>query len=128
MPSRSLLRSFLTLWVVTGIVLLIASAATVREAWTGAPRANPHLVLLGGAEALAALLFLIPPTFRLGAVGLLAAISIAFVVHVALGEFRGDLMIYALVVLFVSVHGPLSGAQWRAALSRSSVRPAASER
>src|SRR5215207_7399447 len=122
MPSRRLLRSFLTLWMVTGIVLLIASAATVHEAWTGARHANPHLVLLGGAEALAALFFLIPRTFRLGAVGLLVAISIAFVVHAALGEFRGDLVIYALVVLFALVHGPLSGAQWRAALSRLNSR------
>ena len=68
--------------------------------------------------ALAALFFLIPRTFRLGAVGLLVAIGIAFAAHAALGEFRGDLMIYALVVVFALVHGPLSGGQWRAALSR----------
>ena len=117
MPSRSLLRSFLALWMVTGLVLLFASAATVREAWAGARNANPHLVILGGVEALAALLFLVPRTFRLGAVGLLVAIGVAFVVHAALAQFRGDLLLYAVVVFFALVHGPLSDAQWRAALS-----------
>ena len=117
MPSRSLLRSFLALWMGTGLILLIASATTMREAWTGARHSNPHLVLLGGVEALAALLFLLPRTFRLGAVGLLGAIGIAFAVHAVLGQFRGDLLLYAVVVLFALVHGPLTPAQWRAALS-----------
>jgi hypothetical protein len=121
MPSRSLLRSFLALWMVTGLVLLIASAATVREALAGARHANPHLVLLGCVEASAALLFLLPRTFRLGGGGLLVVIGIAFVIHAALGEFRGDLLLYDVVVLFTLVHGPLTGAQWRATLSRPAV-------
>lgn len=119
MPSRNLLRSFLALWLATGLMLLLGSATTVREAWIGAQHANPHVALLGGVEALAALLFLVPRTFRLGALGLLAAIGVAFAVHAALGQFRGDLLLYAVVVLFARVHGPLTAAQLRAALSRS---------
>ena len=123
MPSRSLLRSFLVLWMVTGLLLLIASGATVRDAsaWAGARHAHPHLALLGGVEAFAALLFLVPRTCRLGAAGLLVVIGVAFVVHAAIGQFRGDLLLYAVVVLFTLVHGPLTGAQWRAALSRPAV-------
>jgi hypothetical protein len=115
MPPRSLLRSFLGLWIATGLVLLIGSAETVRDAWVGSRHANPHVVLLGGIEALAALFFLVPRTIRFGAVGLLGTIGIAFAVHIALGQFRGDLVLYGAAVLFVMVHGPLTGMQWRAA-------------
>lgn len=121
MPPRRLLRSYLALWVVTGLVLLIASVATVRNAWVGSPHANPHVALLGAVEAIAALLFLIPRTLRVGAIGLLVTIALAFAIHTALGQFRGDLLLYGVTVLFVLVHGPLTGAQWRAALSRPTV-------
>jgi hypothetical protein len=118
MPPRNLLRSFIALWMVTGLVLLFGSAVTVREAWAGSQHANPHLVILGGVEAVAALLFMVPRTFRIGAVGLLIVIGVALAVHAALGQFRGDLLLYGVVVLFLLVHGPLTGAQWRAAISR----------
>lgn len=117
MPPRNLLRSFLALWMVTGIVLVVGGVATVRDS-LGGRHANPHLVVLGSVEALAALLFLIPRTFRLGAAGLLLAIGVAFVFHTALGQFRGDLLLFGVAVLFARVHGPLTSAQWRAALSR----------
>lgn len=118
MPPRALLRAFLALWSTTALVLLIASMATVREAWL-APHVNPHLVALGSIEALAALLFMIPRTFRAGAIGLLVTIGAAFVVHATLGQFRGDLLLYEAAVAFVLVHGPLTSVQWRAAMSRS---------
>ena len=118
MPPRSLLRAFLALWLTTGVVLVIASVATVREAWL-APHVNPHLVALGSIEALAALLFMIPRTFRAGAIGLLVTIGAAFVVHAALGQFRGDLLLYGTVIAFVLVHGPLTPMQWRAAVGRT---------
>ena len=121
MVPRPLLCSFLALWIVTGLVLLIASGVTVLEAWPGSPHANPHLVLLGGIEAVAALFFVIPRTSRIGAVGLLATIGLAFVVHTALGQFRGDLVAYGVAILFVMVHGPLTDSQWRVALSRPAV-------
>jgi len=119
MPPRSLLRAFAALWLVTGLVLLIGSLLTVREGWLVSGHVNPHLVALGAVEAVAAVLFLIPRTLRAGAVGLLVTIGVAFAVHVALGQFRGDLLLYGVVVAFVLVHGPLTPAQWRAALSRS---------
>ena len=120
MPRLSLLRSFLALWIITGVVLLIGSAHTMIEGWSGSSHTNPHLVLLGGFEAIAALCFMIPRTFRAGAIGLIATIGVAFVVHAALGQFRGDLLLYGVVVLFVLVHGPLSETQLRAAISHRS--------
>lgn len=79
MVPRPMLRSFVALWMLTGLVLLIAGAVTVREAWPGSPHANSHLVLLGGVEAVAALFFVILP----------------------LGQFRGDLVVYGVAILFV---------------------------
>jgi hypothetical protein len=116
MPSRALLRAFLLLWFVTGVVLFIGSVDTVREAVGRVRHVNPHLVLLGMVEGIAAALFLAPRSMRLGAVSLLVTIGVAFVIHVALGEFRGDLLLYAAAVLFVAVHGSLTSPQWRAAL------------
>ena len=115
MPARSLLRSFLALWFVTGIALLIASVMTVMGALAGAAHTNPHLVLLGGIEALGALLFLVPRTMRLGAIMLLATIGVALLVHSALGQFRADLLVYGVAVVFVMVHGSLTAPQWREA-------------
>ena len=115
MPPQSLLRAFLALWVVTGAALLVASVDTARET-LGAAHPNPHLALLGAAEAAAALLFLVPRTTRAGAVGLVTAIGIAFGVHAVLGQFRADLLVFAAAAAFVGVHRPLSRAQFRAAL------------
>ena len=120
MPPRRLLRAFLALWIVTGAVLLIASIETVLGAWEGARHANPHIVLLGAIEAIAAALFLIPRAMRLGAIGLLATIGVAFLVHTSLGEFRGDLMLYGAAVAFVAIHGTLTPEQFKAAVARSS--------
>lgn len=121
MPSRPLLRSFLALWLVAALVLLIGSIETVREGLLAGAHVNPHLVLLGGVEAIAAALFLVPRFMRTAAAALLATIAIAFVAHIALlGQFRGDLLVYAAVVLFVAVHGPLTTPQWRAAVARRS--------
>ena len=121
MPSRSLLRGFLALWITTALVLLIASVQTVRAAWPGLGHTNPHLISLGTLEALAAVLLLVPRAMRWGAGVLLVTIGLAFAVHGILGQFRGDLLVYAVVVCFVFVHGPLTAAQWRAAITRGPV-------
>lgn len=111
------MRGFLFLWIATGVVLLYGSVATVRTAIGASAHANPHLVLLGAVEAVAAVLFLIPRSMRLGAIGLLITIVIAFAVHTALGEFRGDLVLYGAAVSFVLIHGPLTRQQLRVTLS-----------
>ncbi len=116
MPPRTLMRGFLFLWLVTGLVLLIGSLETVRSAVGSSHHANPHLALLGSVEGLAAALFLVPRWMRVGAIGLLLTILTAFAVHTALHEFRGDLLLYSATVLFVLIHGPLTREQFRATL------------
>jgi hypothetical protein len=117
MPSHRLLRAFVVLWWTLGAVLLVVSLQTVREAL--GPAHQLPLVALAGAEALAALLFLLPATMRVGAVGLLAVISVAFVLHLTLSQFRWDLLTFAAGVYFVLVHGSLSKPQWRHLVSRA---------
>lgn len=116
MPPQRLLRSFLFLWLATGFVLLFGSVETARSALQPGTHLNPHLLVLASVEALAAILFVIPRSMRLGAVGLLATIFIAFSVHAALHEFRADLLLYGAVVLFVLIHGSLTPEQFRAAM------------
>jgi uncharacterized membrane protein YphA (DoxX/SURF4 family) len=117
MPSRRLMRGFLVLWLATGVALLYGSVETVRSALASSAHVNPHLVVLGSVEAVAAALFLIPRWMRFGAIGLLVTILIAFAVHAALREFRGDLMLYAAAVSFVLIHGPLTREQLRVTMS-----------
>jgi hypothetical protein len=117
MPPRTLMRAFLFLWLVTGVVLLVGSFETVRAGVGSARHANPHVALLGSVEALAAALFLVPRWMRVGAIGLLLTIFIAFGVHAILHEFRGDLLLYSATVMFVLIHGPLTREQFRVALS-----------
>ena len=121
MPPRRLLRAFVALWLVTGSVLLGLSITTIQDGWLGSRHVNPHLVTLGVLEAAAAVLFMTPRTLRPGAIGLLVTIAGAFATHLALGQFRGDLLLYAAVVTFILVHGPLTYTQWRAAVSRPAV-------
>ena len=107
MPPRNLARAFLLLWWTLGVALLIASIRTTRGALSPGEHPNPHLALLGAVEAVAALLFLIPRTLRLGAAGLLLTLIVALLVHAVLHQFRWDLLVYAVAVLFVAVHGPV---------------------
>ena len=120
MPSRGLIRSFVVLWWALGISLLVLSVRTLLVALQAFHAGDPHglhLALIGGIEAAGALLFLVPPTLRVGAAGPLFAITIAWLAHLH-DQFRWDLLIYAAAVLFVAVHGPLTSAQWRHALPR----------
>jgi uncharacterized membrane protein YphA (DoxX/SURF4 family) len=81
---------------------------SVRTAYQGIQAGSshdPHLIVVGSFEALAALLFLVPRTLRLGAAGLLVTFAGVFLLHALRYHFRGDLLIDAVVVLFVAVHG-----------------------
>ena len=117
MPPRKLLRAFLALWIVTGVALFVGGVETAGAALGSARHANPHVALLGVMEAVAATIFLVPRAMRVGGVGLVGTILVALIVHTMLGEFRGDLLLYAATVVFVTVHGPLTRQQLLAAIS-----------
>jgi len=106
MPRVGLVRAFVVQWWTAGLVLIYLSAKTAYQGLNGTQH-DPHLVLVGGFEAIAALLFLAPRTMKIGAAGLLLIFGLVFLVHAALFQFRGDLLVYAAVVGFVAVHGPV---------------------
>ena len=105
MPSLSVIRAFVVQWWTVGIVLLYLSVKTAYAGLQSGSGHDPHVVLVGGFEALAALLFLIPRTLRIGALGLLVTIAVVFVIHALRLQFRGDLLVYGAAVSFVAVHG-----------------------
>lgn len=107
MPRPGLVRAFVVQWWTVGLLLLFWSWRTAEMALAGGRHHDPHVALLGAVEGVAALLFLIPRTLKLGAAGLLLTFALAFFAHAARGEFRGDLVLYAAVVSFVAVHGPV---------------------
>jgi uncharacterized membrane protein YphA (DoxX/SURF4 family) len=105
MPSLSLVRAFVVQWWTAGIVVLYLSLKTVYAGLQSGGGYDPHAILVGSFEAIAALLFLIPRTLRIGAFGLLVTFAVVFVIHAFRLQFRGDLLVYAAVVSFVAVHG-----------------------
>ena len=112
-PPRSLVRSFLVLYVTLGLVILFESVATVLRAraggFHGADRL--HALVLGGLEAAAAVAFLIPRAMHVGAVVLLGIFALAFGLHLLQGSPSLVLLMYGAGVLFVRVHG-VSGYHW----------------
>jgi uncharacterized membrane protein YphA (DoxX/SURF4 family) len=107
MPSARLVRSFVALWWTLGALLFYWSIETVRRSIEAGHAGDVHALLLGGIEAVAALLFLIPVTLRVGAAGLLFTFAAAFALHAAHHQLRLDLALFAAAVVFVAVHGPV---------------------
>jgi hypothetical protein len=64
-------------------------------------RLRPSFVLLHVTLGL-----LLPRTLRLGAAGLVLSCAIALVVHLSMGQWRGDLLLYIVALVFVAAHGP----------------------
>lgn len=93
-----------------GVILLLESVhfalsrAAARELTrNGLPHWLPPA--LGGTEALAALLFLVPALSAVGGGTLLAIFAIAAVLHFLQGQFNiGSLVIYAMAVIVCLAH------------------------
>jgi hypothetical protein len=98
---RYLRHAFLLFHLVLGAALLWGSVHTVLHLGP----TDPHALVIGTVEAVAAAAFLMRRTMRLGAGVLLAVLGLAFVLHGARGEWRLDLLVYAVGVLLVGVHG-----------------------
>ncbi|HEY0705013.1 MAG TPA: hypothetical protein VGD60_19775 [Candidatus Acidoferrales bacterium] len=87
---------------------LVIAFESVRTAWMAFPEiheAGHHgahawiRLVLGSLEAVGAVLFLLPATVMAGGWILLAVFAVAFLFHALGGEFRGDLLIYAVAAL-----------------------------
>ena len=106
MVTPTVRRSFIGFHLILGLTLLYLSARTVLQAVQPGPQhLNPHLALIGSVELIGAVLFLFPRSLRVGGTLLLLSIGLAFVTHVAAGQFRGDLLVYAAGTWFVMAHG-----------------------
>ena len=111
MDRRALRRSFIAFHLTLGAVVLVESLITVLRAHGagGASHARLGVAVLAGAEAVAALLFILPATLRLGAVSLLAIFLFAVAFHGLHGELQLTLLVYAAGVYFVMMHGSAFG-------------------
>lgn len=112
-PPRNLVRAFLALYVILGLVILVESVETVLRARGGAFHGPDrlHAPILGGLEAAAAAAFLVPRAMHVGAAVLLAIFALAFGLHALQGSPNLVLLVYGAGVLFVRVHG-VQGYHW----------------
>jgi hypothetical protein len=107
MNGQTLRRSFVAFHVTLGVVVAIESILTVLRASGagGDKHLNVALACLAGAEAVAAVLFLVPATLKAGALALLAIFAFAVAFHGLHGEFQSTLLVYAAGVVLVMAHG-----------------------
>jgi hypothetical protein len=111
MVTTALRRSFIAFHLTLGLTLLFLSLRTVLQTLgPEASGAGAHVAVLGTIETIGAALFLLPRTLRIGGALLLLTIGGVAVLHALAGQFRGDLLIYAVGTWFVMVHGPGAGA------------------
>ncbi len=106
-PTRRLRNAISILHWSVGVVILIESCLFVfsaSRAHAFAESGIPHLIrpVLGGAEIIAVLLFLIPPTRTIGGYALLVIFALAALIHILHGQPDiGGLVVYAAAVYTV---------------------------
>ena len=106
-PANHLKNAICILYWSVGLVVLIESclfAFSASRAHAFAKSGMPQLVrpVLGGAEIIAALLFLIPPARTIGGYALLVIYAAAALIHILHGQTDiGGLVVYAAAVYTV---------------------------
>ena len=106
-PTRRLRNAISILHWSVGVVILIESCLFVfsaSRAHAFAQSGMPHLIrpVLGGAEIVAVLLFLVPPTRTIGGYALLVIFILAALIHILHGQPDiGGLVVYASAVYTV---------------------------
>lgn len=103
MNHKTIRIAFIGFHFTLAIVVLLQSVWGVKHALN---TANHALLALAIVEALAAIIFLIPQTTRLGGLVLLLVFATAFSVHfLHYGESELGLLVYAAGTLFIIIHG-----------------------
>lgn len=82
--------------------LSFATSAGAAHAFRATGHHDIVRLAIGWTEVVAAALFMVPATLRVGAVLLLTVLAAATLIHGALHEFRADLVIDMLVVLLLA--------------------------
>ena len=105
MNSKPFKSAFAVFHILLGVVVLLQSIGVVLRAHSESVvlAMSSHLTILAIAEAVSALLFLIPKTTRLGGCILLVIFAIAVFVHGVRGEL--SLLVYASGVVLVMIQG-----------------------
>jgi uncharacterized membrane protein YphA (DoxX/SURF4 family) len=109
--TDALRRAFILFHITLSAVIFLQSLLTVLHT-AGSPKLQHNgiaLIILAGAEAVAALLFLLPFTMRLAGASLLLIFAVAIVIHTIRGEFPSALLVYAAGGVFVMAHGSAFG-------------------
>jgi hypothetical protein len=114
MTDPALRRSFIALHLTLVLVIIIESTRTLVHAF-GALVEHHHMGLLGSVELVAAPLFLVPRTMRVGGLALVTVLLLAVLGHALRGEFAAAPLVYAAAALFVTVHG----SAWRGGESQA---------
>ncbi len=105
MNHKTIRIAFIGFHFTLAIVVLLQSVWTVKHALNTGGTANHALLTLAIIETLAAIVFMIPRTIRLGGLVLLLVFAVAFSVHLLHGELELGLLVYAAGTLFVVIHG-----------------------
>ncbi len=111
MNSHALRRSFIIFHLTLALVVLAQSLMTALQGdgSGGTSHVKLFVTALASAEAVAAVLFIVPATLRVGALALLEVFFVALAFHGLHGEFPTTLLVYAAGVFFVMTHGSAFG-------------------
>ena len=107
MAAQSVRRAFMLFHAVLGGVLLIMSHNALYHSLH--EHGFGHLTVVAALELIGAILLLIPRTPWIGGVALLVVLVPGFIVHLTRGEWKPQLLIYAVGVYFIMVHGAAWG-------------------
>lgn len=113
-PDPNLRRTFIGLHLTLALVALVQAGGLLHHA-VGEPAGHHHLLFLSAFQLLAALLFLVPRTMRIGGIFLVVIFVHGVLFDATRGDFPAASLVFAAATLFVTVHG----AAWR----RSSAQP-----
>ena len=107
MNHITLRRTFIAFHITLCAVVFLQSLGTVLHSIERPKVQHSDLLLaaFAAAEAVAALLFLVPSTLRLAGAALLLIFGFAVIFHGIHGEFLSTLLVYAAGVAFVMAHG-----------------------
>ncbi len=97
--------AFVVFHITLGAVIFLQSTSTILRASSSHTLGalGGHSTILAAVEAIAALLFLLPKTTRVGSVILLVVFAIALAIHGIRGELT--LLVYAAGVVLVMMEG-----------------------
>jgi hypothetical protein len=109
MRHNMLRRSFIAFHITLCVVIFIQSINTALHSASSQKHSNLALAIFASAEAIAALLFLVPVLMKWAGSALLLIFAIAIALHAVQGEFPSALLLYAAGVCFVMAHGSAFG-------------------